>query len=134
MAARKKLRPARPPNPNSKPGSSSDGPPAKRAHAEAGKAASGRGRQGGRPAGATPGSGEGGPKGGAGARGEAGRGATGRPPRGLGVGAGASWGPRGSQEGPAADGVFRAHPDGLTDDLAHGKVLMQARAASWVKQ
>lgn len=123
-AARKRLRPARPPNPN--PSSSPDegAAAAKRAQAASrrgGKAAGGRHRQDGR---ALGGSGSGGDVG-AGARGEAQRGALGRPPRGQAAG---SWAHRGVPEGPAADGVFRAHPDGLTDDLAHGKVLMQVLA------
>jgi len=48
-----------------------------------------------------------------------------RPPRGVvGGGAGAAGA---AAEAPTPDGVFRAHPDGLTGDVAHGKVLPQAR-------
>ncbi len=47
-----------------------------------------------------------------------------RLPRGAGGGAGAAGA---AAEAPVPDGVFRAHPDGLTGDVAHGKVLPQAR-------
>ena len=50
--------------------------------------------------------------------------AQGQPRGGLASGRG----PRGIVELPQADGVFRAHPDGLTNALKHGKVLAQARA------
>ena len=103
--AKKRLRPARPPNPpNPKPPGGEGGTPSKpRASGGGGRGhprTSGQGLEG-------PGEAQGRLRGGL---------ASGR-------------GPRGIVELPQADGVFRAHPDGLTDAMKHGKVLAQARAA-----
>ena len=102
--AKKRLRPGRPPNPKPPGEAGTPGKP------RAGGAGGGRARP------RISGQGSEGP-----------REAPGRPKGGLAAGRG----PRGTVELPAADGVFRAHLDGLTDELKDGKVLAQARAASF---